>query len=82
MVTAEFEMRNVRGKLNLGVRKVDGDSGKGLEGVRLSLFTKDPLYNSLGEKILDADERVMTVKSSKDGMAEFNICLLYTSRCV
>ena len=75
VVTAEFEMRNVRGKLNLGVRKVDGDSGKGLEGIRLSLFTKDPLYNSLGEKILDADERVMTVKSSKDGMAEFNMDL-------
>ncbi len=75
VVTSEYEIRNVRGKLSLHIRKTDGETGKGLEGVSLSLFTSEPIYNSLGEIIIDADEKLMTTKSGKDGIADFDMDL-------
>ena len=39
------------------------------------MFTGEPIYNSLGKIIIDADEKLLTTKSGKDGVADFDMDL-------
>jgi LPXTG-motif cell wall-anchored protein len=70
-----LSIKNERARAAVSLGKVDAVDRAGVSGALFGLYTKDAIYNSSGDKIVEADALLGTVRTEKDGKADFDLDL-------
>lgn len=70
-----MKLRNERARAALSLTKMDQDRGNPVAGAVFGIYSKDPIYNAEGKKIVEADAMLGTVETAKDGTADFDLDL-------
>ena len=68
-----LRIENQRAKPRIELEKKDDTGKKGISGVVFGLFTKDDIYNSEGEKIVEKDTKLTEVTTDEKGQATVNL---------
>lgn len=64
-----LRVKNERAKVLVSLLKTDAADKKAIEGAVFGIYTKHDIYNSDGEKIVDAGTQVGTMTTDQDGKA-------------
>ncbi len=70
-----LSVKNERARAAVSLGKVDAVDRAGVSDALFGLYTKDAIYNSSGDKIVEADALLGTVRTEKDGKADFDLDL-------
>ena len=70
-----LNIKNAYAKPSIEVIKQDKDSKEVIKGAEFGIYTKNDIYNSTGEKIVDADTLLYTLETNEDGKLIFDRAL-------